>query len=137
PTPENYELWYVYYSESNADIIRAIDILIANKQKITEEYCLDLHQRFLSEGGESDQVRKAGEKIQQTIKDVSGVVTKVKHSTARYSATLEDAADSLEGDMDQKKLQGVLKNIMSETQDMITHNEELEEQLVQSTQMMQ
>ena len=43
PTPDHFELWYVYYARMNPDINRAIDILVANRQKFTEERCQELH----------------------------------------------------------------------------------------------
>ena len=39
PTPENYQLWYVYYSEENPEITRAIDVLVATGQALTDERC--------------------------------------------------------------------------------------------------
>src|SRR5688572_10774101 len=92
PTPENYELWYIYYAQSNADITRAIDVLLSSGQKITEEHCLELHQRFLGDRTDSNQVREASDKIQQTIRDVSNAVVKVKDTTIRYNDTLNAAA---------------------------------------------
>ena len=37
--PQNFELWYCYYAEADIEVVRAIDILIANKQKITDDTC--------------------------------------------------------------------------------------------------
>ena len=77
PVPQNYELWYAYFSQSNTDIVRAIDIMLANKQEVNDERCEELHQRFLSRSGDGDRVRNAGQLIQETIKDMSGRVSGV------------------------------------------------------------
>ena len=63
PTPENYELWYVYYSGMNADVTRAIDILEAANQDITLERCQEIHQRFLSDNDQNEEVQKVTDKI--------------------------------------------------------------------------
>lgn len=133
PSPENYELWYVYYSGANADVTRAIDILISNDQAITEERCEELHQRFLSEKSESEQVRKAGDKIQSTIKEVKNVVTNVKDATSKYNTTLTGISGQLSGDLPKEDLEKILSDVLSNTQEMMDHNLLLEEKLMQSS----
>ena len=77
PTPENYELWYVYFADANPEVTRAIDILCSSNQKITNERCQELHQRFLSEGRESEKVREAGDKITGHVAGVGEVALTV------------------------------------------------------------
>ena len=48
PTPDHFELWYVYYAAQNPELTRALDILAVNKQKIPDEQCREVYQRFLS-----------------------------------------------------------------------------------------
>lgn len=137
PTPEIYELWYVYYAEMNAEITRAIDILVANDQEITIERCCELHHRFLSDSNENERVREAGDKIHETIKGVTGAVTNVKSATTQYNATLADAKSKLSGDMTKDAMEKVLKNVMSDTENMMDQNKHLEEQLTKSSIVMQ
>ncbi|MAE50684.1 MAG: GGDEF domain-containing protein [Micavibrio sp.] len=137
PTPEIYELWYVYYSEINPEVIRAIDILVTNNQTITEERCRELHHRFLSEGRESERVREAGDRIHETIKGVTGAVTNVKSATSQYNMTLNDAKEKLSGDMSKETMERVLKDVMSDTENMMGQNKILEEQLTKSSAVMQ
>lgn len=137
PTPEIYELWFVYYAEMNAEITRAIDILVANDQEISIERCRELHHRFLSESNESEKVREAGDKIQETIKGVTGAVTNVKSASTQYNATLLEAKEKLTGDMSKEAMEKVLKNVMSDTENMMDQNKHLEEQLTKSSVVMQ
>jgi len=137
PTPEIYELWYVYYSEINPEVVRAIEILVANNQKITPERCRELHHRFLSESRESERVREAGDRIHETIKGVTGAVTNVKSATSQYNLTLSEAKEKLSGDMSKDAMERVLKNVMSDTETMMGQNKILEEQLTKSSAVMQ
>lgn len=138
PTPQNYELWYTYVAETNPEICRAIDILEANGEAITDEHCQEIYERFLSQGKENEQVREAGDKIKATIKDVTGMVTNVKDATSKYSEALTEASGQLSGDaLDQEQLQGVLQNVVSNTQNMIEQNAQLEEQLNRSSSAME
>ena len=71
PVPQNYELWFAYYAQTQLDVVRALDALSHNKQPITDSLCVDLHQRYLSEAANNETVREAGARIQATINGVS------------------------------------------------------------------
>ena len=135
PTPENFELWFVYYAKSNAGVTRAIDVLEIGKEDVTNEICHDIYDRFLSEESEAQQVHEAGDKIQKTIENVSGMVRTAKAATNQYNEDLSSAAETLGDDADKAQLQSTLKGIMDSTTDMLSHNQKLEEQLSNSMQI--
>ena len=137
PTPDNYELWYVYYAEENPEVRHAIDVLEASGEKITHESCQEIYQRFLSSSSENARVREAGDKIQSTIKDVNGIVSNVKSATTKYSSSLADVTGKLTGDVSKEEMEAMLENVVSNTEEMITQNIQLEEKLSQSSQVMQ
>lgn len=138
PTPEIYELWYVYFADMNPEVTRAIDILAANEQRFTKERCQELHQRFLSDAKENERVHQASDKIQETIKGVTGAVSNVKSATSQYNSTLETARKSFDTqDMSKDDMQKILSMVMHDTNDMITKNKKLEEELMKSSSVMQ
>jgi diguanylate cyclase len=131
PTPENYQLWYVYYSEENPEITRAIDVLVATGQALTDERCQEIHQRFLSDSSENERVRQAGDKIQTTIKTVSGMVSNVKEATSKYNTRLNDMTGEIskKSNLTREDIEGIISDVMEGTQDMMRHNLTLEEEL--------
>lgn len=137
PIPENYELWYVYYSGANPDVTRAIDMLEKNGQDIDEERCHELHKQFLSDNNQSAEVRKAGDQIQTTIKGMTGMVSNVKNATETYNSSLSDMADKLDQDMSQDEVRAVVKNVADNTQQMINQNKALEQELARSSAAME
>lgn len=137
PTPDIYELWYVYYCEAHPEVVRAIDILLSNHQDITANRCRELHYRFLSESREGERVREAGDLIHETIKGVTGAVTNVKSVTSQYNLTLSEARQKLNADMSKDAMQRVLKTVMNDTDNMMDQNRKLEEQLLRSSAVMQ
>src|ERR1700743_874847 len=126
-TPDCYELWYVYYSGQSQDITRAIDILVANKQKLTEERCKELFQRFLSENRNEDSIRQAGEQINATLRNVTGVVKDVKSATHKYSDKLGGISGKIGAIKDPEELKGILGSVMTDTKAMMEQNAKLEE----------
>ena len=137
PTPDLFELWYVYYSGQSPEIVRSIDILIANKQKITDERCKELYQRFLSEARDEEVVRRAGDQINTTIKNVTGAVRDVKTATSEYSTKLGGVSGQIADVDDAGQLKQILTTVMSDTENMIVQNQQLEKQLDKSSVVME
>lgn len=138
PTPENYELWYVYYSGENPEIIRAIDILVATGQGLNNERCQEIHQRFLSDSSENERVRQAGDKIQTTIKEMSGLVGNVKHATSTYSTHLNDVSGRIKQKqtISKEEIEQIVGEVMQGTQNMMRQSQVLEQELHRSAQAM-
>lgn len=135
--PDIYELWYVYFSGQSPEVTRAIDILIANKQKVTEERCRELFARFLSEAKNEELVRRAGDEINSTIRNVTGVVRDVKAATEEYSINLESVTAKVSSTSSPQELQKVLTNIVSDTRNMLERNKTLEQELDKSSHVME
>ncbi len=136
-TPDIYELWYVYFSGQSPEITRAIDILIANHQKVTEERCRELYARFLSDGKNEELVRRAGDEINSTIRNVTGVVRDVKAATEEYSINLEGVTAKIGATSSPQEIQKVLSGIVSETKEMLARNKTLEQELDKSSHVME
>ncbi len=136
PIPEIFEIWYVYYSEENAEVTRAIDILVASKQKITNEACQEMHQRFLSDSSQNEKVKQAGDRVQSTIKEVNAIVNNVKDATSKYNSSLSSVSEKLGGDVSPDEIRTLVKTVMAGTQDMMKQNEALEDELGKSSKAM-
>lgn len=136
-TPENYELWYVYHAKSNAEVVHALESIELSGRKISQEDCREIYQRYLSQSRENETVRVAGDKIQQTIKGMTGTVSSVQTATSRYNVTLEGMKERIaKGDVTPQDMENILGSIMMGTQDMMTHNQKLERELSKSSQVM-
>jgi diguanylate cyclase len=138
PTPENYELLYVYYSQENPEVVRAIDVLVATGQALTDERCEEIHSRYLSDTSENERVRQAGDKIQTTIKEVTGFVSNVKEATTKYNTRLNDMSDKIKQkkNISQEEVQNILNDVVQGTQDMMKQNQTLEDELNKSSKAM-
>ncbi len=136
-TPDIYELWYVYFSGQSPEITRAIDILVANKQKITVERCRELFARFLSEAKNEELVRRAGDEINSTIRSVTGVVRDVKAATEEYSGNLEGVTSKMTSASSPQEFQKILSDVVSDTKNMLERNKTLEIELDKSSHVME
>ncbi len=137
PSPDIYELWYVYYAGISPEVTRALDILVSNRQKITEDRCRDLHTRFLSDARNEEMIRRAGDQVKATIKNVTGAVRDVKNATTSYSGTLEDVSKKMGGAKTVDEMRNLVSGVMNDTQKMLEHNHKLEQELEQSSTLME
>lgn len=137
PTPENFELWYVYYGDSHPEVVRAIDLLIANNFPVTDDECREIHMRFLSDMKEREHVRFTGDKVHATIKRVKQIMGGVKEATTEYNSALVDVSSKLEKGATQQDIEDILNKVKTSTRAMVEHNQKLEEQLEKSSFVME
>lgn len=137
PTPNMYELWYVYYASLNADVTRAIDVLIKNDVELTAEKCIEIHSRFLSDIEAQKVVQRAGDLVKTTIEDVSGIVTGVKTTTSDYAGSMEDVSTQLQKAESKEDMEKIVAQMMAQTQKMVEENKTLESKLNDSSTAMQ
>ena len=132
-TPDIFELWYVHYSGENPEVSHAIGLIEAAGSSFTNENCQDIYQRYLNEEQESDKVREAGDKVQMTIKNVNEVVSSVKTATEKYGSSLAHVKEKFAEDVPKEELQSALDDVLSNTDEMIAYNRDLEERLQHSS----
>jgi len=136
PTPENYELWFVYYSEAEPEVKNAIDHII-DKQAIDDDMCSEIYQQFLSSDNSSRVVESAGNQIQKTIHDVTEAVSQANEWTDSYNKTLAKTREGLGQDKTREEINEMLSSVLEETTNMIDKNAHMEELLKRSTQVME
>lgn len=136
PDPENYELWYVYYSRSIPEVVRVIDGIVESGQKINDYVCGEVYNRFLSDLRNEEAVRNAGEQVQNAIHNVSGMVEGVKHATKSYGSTLTEVGKKITIAKTPEDMKTIITAAGESTRQMIVQNQRLEEMLRESNTIM-
>lgn len=137
PTPENYELWYVYYARSIPEVVRVIDAIAESGQVITDYVCSTLYNRFLSDLRNEETVRNTGAQVQNTIQSVSDVVHGVQRATKDYGQTLSAVNNKIGAAKTPVEFQEVVKFASQSTETMMVQSSQLEEMLQQSNAAME
>lgn len=137
PTPENYELWYVYYARSVPEVVRVVDAIVESGQVITDYVCSTLYNRFLSDLRNEETVRNTGAQVQSTIQSVSDVVQGVQRATKDYGKTLSAVNTKIGTAKSQAELQEVVKFASQSTETMMVQSNQLEQMLQQSNAAME
>ena len=59
PVPEIYQLLFTYYARAKPEIVKAIDLLLEIKRKLSDQDCLEIYERYLSDLRNEETVRRA------------------------------------------------------------------------------
>lgn len=137
PIPELYELWYVYYSRQNPLVRQELEDAQKSDSGVTLEGCLEIYHRYLSRGRGEEAVRKAGEQINATIRDMATIVTDVKDAAGDYSDKLGGVQKKIAAVKKPEDLKKLVDGVINDTAGMLEENQKLEKQLDQSTLVME
>lgn len=129
PLPQLYELWFRYY-QGDPEIIRAID----NHAGLLDEVnCHKLYKRYLSETARDEAVKKISDQVQMAITEIASMLSSVKSATSDYGDSLDDVTTRIEKAETLEDLGAVVSTIVQDTRKMVEKNQELELQLVNSS----
>lgn len=138
PNPSIFELWYVYESGQDAEVTRAIDIMMAGNHDMSEERCIELHNRLLNTSLRSEEaLTKAEGLVAETITNVSSAATAVKDKTQGYSNELQNAGTAFSSAKTAEEMKNVAAEMMLRARKMVEENKALEVRLNQSASVME
>lgn len=137
PTPENYELWFVFHSGANPELSRVLELLIASTEKISEDHCYEIFQKFLSGDKTDETVKKAGSEIQKTITAMNSAVGSAREFAVEYNTTLESVNTRLREEKTREEVDGILSELLADTRTMLDQNTHLEDLLNESAKTME
>lgn len=132
PEPNNFEVWYAYYSNSHPEMRKAMDALMKTR-KLTSADCRSMHDQFLNDRRSQQVYQRASEQIYSTLEDVSTLIKNVKETTGDYSETLTEVTERLTTVTSPVELAQYLKGIAASTAQLLEQNQQLVEELDRST----
>ncbi len=115
PSPENYTLWYVYYSGENPDLTRTVDVIIREEGKISPSKFEDLFRRFFSFDAEAQVVREAGERTQSALTRVLDMLSAAGADAGRYKDALSEFRIGLDEPVTIDQMRVMIGEIAAET----------------------
>jgi diguanylate cyclase len=133
-TSGNYEVWLNYRLGRNSQLREEIDKRVGSGEAFTDEFNLDLYERFFSGARASAQIVLAGEKIARDLNQVVSFLKSAEEKSGDYGRTLESAATDLNRALAPDQLRHIVSSLAAATLDMANHNQQLTGQLQRSTQ---
>jgi diguanylate cyclase len=127
-TPENYAIWYEYFAETNLNLKRAIDGLLANNVTFTKQVNQGLYNNFIQEQS-PDIIQNVQIETQILIKSLFNKIHKMTDETTDFSTSLSEYNQKLKEKPSLKLLNEIIINISAEVDVVIKNNGEMKSNL--------
>ncbi len=130
--PRSYELWYTYSAGYNQGLNRAINESIKTHGRIGTDEMLTLYGRFLSPTRLGDRLDEVGSKVSKEVEELVDTLKLSADAASDYGSALEQAGEKIKSVTDPEKLQIYLAHLVKSTQNAVSSNRKLENQLLES-----
>ncbi len=136
PIPNNFALFYYYFSGSNPNLRMAVDVLTEQRGHLTQDNCNELYQAHLGLEAEHQILKDTNSAIEAEINRVLGVIDKAAVDTNQYSKSLDTFSGKLASSVSLEQIRSAVTKVVAETRAMSTQNERLAGQLAETTQQL-
>lgn len=136
PTPENYAVFYNYFSGLHAELISAIDAILKSAPVLTQAQCTDVYENFLGLHAQHRFLQKASEAVDSELKTVLGVIQAAAKGTDDYTKTLNNFSGKLVGTASLDQIRDAVNKVAQDTRVMAEQNIQLQSQLSQATEQL-
>jgi diguanylate cyclase len=137
PTPENYELWYMYYGKTNKGLIAAIDQETEKTGgKLDPAAAHTIFGKYISDFRTNDRIIAAGDQMSEALQVITQTVEGAKDLTQNFNVSLNKAKTNLGNVNDTGDLSTILQDVTSETDSVLEKNKKLEAELTAAAERM-
>ncbi|CAK0755178.1 diguanylate cyclase [Azospirillaceae bacterium] len=133
PTPENFTLWFTYYSGEMPDLTRAVDVTFRDKSPFTQARADELFKNFFSMDAETKLLRETSDRTQSALTKVLDMLQAVAGDTGRYGEALDGFSGQLRQGLSREQLRSMLTDILRETKNISAEQERLQNHLIDTT----
>jgi len=134
PTPLNFELWLHYVGNPEGELGQAIGRLLQSGNPLTEAMSENLAAQYLPKARLTEQIRDAGDKLNEQLQNISAAIKVAQKSTNAYGKTLAGASEALANDATEAATVNTLvQTLASATKKVQRENASLEKRLDAST----
>lgn len=133
PTPEHYELFYVYASGTNAALGKIIDTMIRERTPFTTPVLQGLCTQFLARERTAQTMEDVGAGISGMLDTVLGKLERAGKDAGEYGRALSAASGELGGAQSPAAVAKMVERLVTATQAMEVRSKALETELQQSS----
>jgi|TARA_R110002050_G_scaffold109729_4_gene220918 diguanylate cyclase len=123
-TPENYAIWFEYFAETNLNLKRSIDGLIANGVKFTPEVNLGLYNRFIEERS-PEIIENVQIETHILINSLLSKIEQLNEGTENFSSNLNQYGEKLQTNPNVDDLNLIVMSIAAEVEQVIAKNRQM------------
>jgi diguanylate cyclase len=132
PTPQNYTVYYHYYSGGISALNAAYNSLAAGG-KISQQQCDELYNKYVVADGQIAFLRDANEVIDREIKKVMELLSQSAKGAGQFGENLDQFSGQLNTQPTVETLRNLVNKIAAETQVIAAQNQKLQGDLAVTT----
>ena len=125
PTPENFVVWYAYFSNRPPILKKAVDLLTAGGRPVDAALTAEIHRRFFAQDVATTEVMEASETVDTLLARLMDQVSTQARGAEAYRGALADAATELKGG----EIDGIVSRLVAETHRMAALNRDMQAHL--------
>jgi diguanylate cyclase len=122
PTPQNFLVWYSYFSGQPASLKAAVDELVAGGRSQDAQLSAEIHARFFVQQAEAADVMQSSETVDALLARLMARVSVQARGAEAYGGALADAESALKGG----EIGGILARLVEETRRMVALNRDMQ-----------
>ncbi|MBV5335911.1 GGDEF domain-containing protein [bacterium] len=136
PNPENFTIWYAYYSGQFPDLTRAIDVAQRDGAALNQTHCDEIYKRFFSLDSESQAIRDTSERARGALSKIMELLDTVGAETNRYGDRLAGVSGELDQPLAIDDLRAMITALAAETVSIVERQGRLQSQLFDTSQQL-
>jgi len=125
PTPQNFLVWYGYFSSQPAELKTVVDALIEGGRKPDATLSDEVHRRFFGHEADAAKVAQASQAVDTLLGRLVDRVITHDRSTAAFGGALAN----VKSEMAEGEIGGILARLIEETHRMVELNQEMQAHL--------
>jgi diguanylate cyclase len=125
PTPQNFLVWYSYFSNQPPSLKKAVDQLVEGGRTADAALSDEIHNRFFGQEAEAAEVMAASETVDALLARLMERVSAQARGAEAYGGALADAESALKGG----EIGGLLARLTEETHRMAALNLDMQAHL--------
>ncbi|MGE4350829.1 MAG: GGDEF domain-containing protein [Bdellovibrionales bacterium] len=134
PTPDNFSVYYSYYSDDNPNLKMAMGALLDQYGSLTQTQCTELFLAHLSLEAENKMLQTTSKSIAEEIDHVMDVLDTSNRESTEFNQTLNTFSGTLQSNVSLDQIKSAVARVANETRIMAEQNQRLQAQLAHSTQ---
>jgi diguanylate cyclase len=136
PVPENFAVYYAYYSGSNPNLKMAMETLLGQFGRLNQQQCSAVFQAHLGLEAEHAALAATTNNIENELNRVMLAIDQTATDTHQYDKSLNTFSGTLQASMSIDHIREAVTRVATETRAMAEQNQRLQSQLTQSTQQL-
>lgn len=131
--PNNFAVWYHYFSERDPNLKRTLDMLLGSGEPVTEEHVTEIYEKFFTFDHEGSVLHVAANKIRAELATILKNLGSAGDGAAEYGKALEFFSDKIADSSDPDDIQTLIGNVLMATRAINEHNTKLQQKLTASS----